>query len=391
LIERLLDPRIQQFIRDHENDSPSKLMLRANQFPEWDMSAIVDQVVSRKKAKNKLSDWYSKEGIIWPKPLSIEQSSSQITAEYKAHLVSGKSMIDLTGGFGVDTYYFSKRFDKVTHVEINEVLHQIVKQNFILLDSSIRSICSTAEEYLKDSEPVDFIYLDPARRDEENAKVVFLEYYSPNVVDLQNSLLSVAKQVMIKVSPLLDIKKVLHDIDNVSEVHVVSVKNEVKELLLILKPQITEEPILKTINLGGQEVHLFDFTFSEEVSLEIDASEVSNFLYEPNASILKAGGFKSIGYYYGLKKLEANSHLYTSEGFISNFPGRSFKVLKELSLSKKKLKKDLHEFKANIAVRNYPATVDEIRRKTGIQEGGDQYIFATMDKKGKKVLLCEKI
>lgn len=386
----LLQPEIQKFIDDHINDQPAELMLKASQFPDWPMKAIVEQIAAKKKAKAKLPEWYATQGIIWPAAISMEQCSSEITAKYKASLVSGKSMSDLTGGFGVDIYYLSKSFSEATHVEMNVDLHQLVQHNFDCLKANIETVLGSAEDYLKDMSQVDLVYLDPARRDSSSNKVVFLEDYSPNVIEMLPQLQEKSKEVLIKVSPMLDIKKAISDLGSVAEVHVVAVKNEVKELLFLLREEQRETSV-KAVNLGEDQPEVFEFSYKKEESIDSEFSGILDYLYEPNAAILKAGAFKSIVAEFGLKKLEANSHLYTSQMLIGDFPGRSFKVLDELSFNKKKLKKQLQSVQANITVRNFPMSVKEIRNKTGLKEGGDQYIFATTDQEGKKVLLCEKV
>lgn len=386
----LLQPEIQKFIDDHINDQPAELMLKASQFPDWPMKAIVEQIAAKKKAKAKLPEWYATQGIIWPAAVSMEQCSSEITAKYKASLVSGKSMADLTGGFGVDTYYLYENFSEATHVEMNAELHRVVQHNFSCLKANIETVLGSAEDYLKDMSQVDLIYLDPARRDSSSKKVVFLEDYSPNVIEMLPQLQEKSKEVLIKVSPMLDIKKAISDLGSVAEVHVVAVKNEVKELLFLLRKEHRETSV-KALNLGESESEVFEFNYQMEESIDSEFSGILDYLYEPNAAILKAGAFKSIGAEFGLKKLEANSHLYTSQMLTGDFPGRVFKVLNELSFNKKKLKKQLQSMQANITVRNFPMSVKEIRNKTGLKEGGHQYIFATTDQEGKKVLLCEKV
>lgn len=386
----LLQPEIQKFIDDHLNDQPADLMLKASQFPDWPMKAIVEQIVAKRKAKSKLLEWFSTQGLIWPAAISMEQCSSELTAKYKAGLVSGESMVDLTGGFGVDTYYLAKQFDEATHVEMNEKLHQLVAHNFKVLNSEIKPVMGTAEAYLHQMKPVDLIYIDPARRDDNAQRVVFLEDYSPNVVHLLPELKTRSQTILIKASPMLDIKKAIADLNSVSEVHVVGVKNEVKELLFLIGEREIKNPIIMAVNLG-EGVESFEFNFESEEEADAEFSEVLNYLYEPNAAILKSGAFKSIGLAFGLKKLQVNSHLYTSKTLVEGFPGRSFRVLDELSLNKKRLRKQLQNDQANITVRNFPMTVKEIRNKTGLTEGGTQYIFATTDLEGKKVLLCEKM
>lgn len=387
----LLQPEIQRFIDDHLNDQPANLMLKASQFSDWPMKTIVEQITAKRKAKSKLPEWFSTENIIYPSVLSMEQCSSQKAAEYKASLVSGESMVDLTGGFGVDTYYLSKGFNETVHVEMNDWLSSIVSHNYSVLRSNIKTINISAEDFLAAMEPVDLIYIDPARRDNSDRKVVFLEDYSPNVLELMPKLIAKSKQILIKVSPMLDIKKAVADLGHVEEVHVLALNNEVKELLFLIRDKNSIMPLIKTLNLNNEASEIFTFNFLEEDSASTDYSEVLTFLYEPNASIMKAGAFKTIAKRFPLKKLHANTHLYTSDLPIADFPGRTFKVLSEISLNKKKLKKQFDEDQANITTRNFPMSVKEIRSKTGLKEGGIAYIFATTDVSSKKLLLCEKV
>ena len=391
MIEQLQQPEIQKFINDHLDDQPAELMLRASQYPNWPMKAIVEQIMSKRKAKSKLPDWYSTENLIYPSVLSMEQCSSQKAAEYKSSLVSGNSIVDLTGGFGVDTFYLSKRFKETVHVEMNLALSTLVKHNYSTLTSRINTINDTAEKYLADMDPVDLIYIDPARRDASDRKVVFLEDYSPNVIELMPQLLVKGKQILIKVSPMLDIKKALADLRFVKEVHVLALNNEVKELLFLLEGTEDLSPKVKAVNFSNDHFETFIFDYSTEESSEPDFSEVLAYIYEPNAAIMKAGAFKSIAQRFELKKLHVNTHLYTSDFLMSGFPGRTFKVVSELSLNKKKLKKQLNSEQANITTRNYPMSVKEIRTKTGLKEGGAAYVFATTDISSKRVLLCEKV
>ncbi|OEK03869.1 hypothetical protein BFP97_13950 [Roseivirga sp. 4D4] len=384
---------VQEFIKDHLYDDPAALMLKANQYPEWPMKEIVEQIQSKRKAKTKLQSWFEVEGIIYPPLLSMEQCSSEMTAKYKASLVpEGSSMADFTGGFGVDFAFLSQRFERSTYIERQSGLVELAKYNFEKLGlSGIELHHGESRELLSAQNTYDLIYLDPARRGGHNEKVVKLEDCEPDILELLPKLLAKAKRVILKTSPLLDIKGAITQLGCVEEVHVVSVSNEVKELVFILNKEATDEPKIHCINLRSKGNESFQFTFDEEEREVIGQAEVESYLYEPNTSILKAGAFKSVGTRYGLSKLHANSHLYTSPEQVSDFPGRAFKVVDSISLNRKVLKRYFPTMKANITVRNFPMTVAQIRKKSGLKEGGDLYLFGTTDLTGKRLLLCEKV
>ncbi|WP_339607339.1 RsmD family RNA methyltransferase [uncultured Roseivirga sp.] len=391
MIEALLTPEVQKFIRDHENDDPATLMLRAKQYADIPLKEAVEQIQSRKKAKTKLPTWYSATDLIYPPPLSLEQSSSAITAEYKASLFSGEKFVDLTGGMGIDFSFLSKSFKKGFYVERQDNLVEIARHNMSCLGiTSAEFYNAEAEDFLNQtSEKFDLIFLDPARRGNHDQKVFRIEDCEPNVLSLLPLMKSKGKSILMKTSPLLDIKGAIKDLGGASQVHVVAVNNEVKELLFIIDDKANENPTIKAIDLTNSEVG-FEFNYEEEQGINLAHGNIESYLYEPNVSILKAGAFKSIASQFGLIKLHVNSHLYTSKTLANNFPGRSFKVISEISFNKKELRKAIPNMKANITVRNYPMTVDQIRKKTGLTDGGDLYIFATTDQTGKKVVLCEK-
>ncbi|MGW8122550.1 THUMP-like domain-containing protein [Roseivirga echinicomitans] len=391
MIEALLTSEVQKFIRDHENDDLATLMLKVKQYADFPLKAAIEQIQSRKKAKAKLPTWYAANNLIYPPPLSLEQSSSAITAEYKASLFSGENFVDLTGGMGIDFSFLSKSFKKGSYVERQANLVEIAQHNISQLgirDAEFHH--AEAEGFLyQTSEKFDLIFLDPARRGNHDQKVFRIEDCEPNVLSLLPLMKAKGKSILIKTSPLLDIKGALRDMGGATEVHVVAVNNEVKELLFIIDDKANENPVIKAIDLIQTEVD-FEFDYTQEQRAILTHGNIENYLYEPNVAILKAGAFKSVAERFSLTKLHINSHLYSSNIAITQFPGRSFKVLTELSFNKKELRKALPKMKANITVRNYPLTVEQIRNKTGLKDGGDHYIFATTDQSGKKVVLCEK-
>ncbi|MCU0390402.1 MAG: class I SAM-dependent methyltransferase [Thermoflexibacter sp.] len=391
----ILQPHIQDFIIKNENADVRLLALKGHLFPNLPLSLVIQQIAGRQKAKNKLPFLYHHHNIIYPPLLSLEQCSSEQTAQFKANLLEGKTLVDLTGGLGVDTYFFSKYFGKVDYIEQNADLAAVAKHN--LNELGVRNIqfhAMHAEEFLKNLKTkIDCIYLDPARRNEANRKLVLLEDCEPNLLQLLPILLEKAHQVLVKTSPMLDIDLAMKSLgQNLQKVIVLAVDNECKEVLYLLGSKSATSDI-ETINIDKENrQQLFSFTKESESTASISYALPQQYLYEPNAAILKAGGFKSIASVFQINKLHLHSHLYTSTHLVPHFVGRSFVITAISKLDKKELKKYLPDNKANIAVRNFPISVEEIRKQTGIKEGGDIYLFATKDIKEKKiVLICHKI
>lgn len=389
MLSKLLQPKVKAFIKKHENGDLNKLLFSKNKFPEIPIDLVVDQIKARHKAKQKLPLWFNTEGIIMPSVLSMEQSSSEQTALYKSKLFKGELAIDLTGGAGVDAYFLSRQFKNVIYIELNEVLAEIAAHNFKMLGvSNIEVINTNSEAFIeKFNKHADLFYIDPARRD-QHQRLFLLEDCSPNIVSLQNRLFKKAETIMVKASPMLDIAKALTQLTQVCEVQIMAIKNEVKELLFIQSNTEEENPKITAKDLATDYV----FTTHWNQSNYSPISQVLNYLYEPNVAILKSNKVNRLSELFDLKKLNPNTHLFTSENIIEEFPGRIFKVINVLKYDKKELKKELPNLKANISIRNFPDTVDEIRRKTGIKSGGNVYLFGIRDFENKlKVLLCSKI
>lgn len=393
---QLLLTETQNFIKENLNRNPSEILLKSTQFPKEVLREIVIQIQSKQKAKNKLPTWFDMEDILFPKPLSIEQSSSEKTAAWKAKQFSGKAMIDLTGGFGVDSFYFVQTFEKVYYIEFQVDLQKIVQHNFEKLGvKNCKFINQTAEEFVnKFSEQVDLIYLDPARRDEQNQKLTYLEDCQPAILNLLPQLWKVTDTILLKTSPLLDISEAIQQLQKVTEVWVVALQNEVKEVLYLLKSNITNQVKISTVELSKQteKKKLFSFYQNEEKEAEVTYSLPQNYLYEPNTALLKAGAFRLVSEKYKIQKLHINSHLYTSEKLVSDFLGRTFEIQAVTSYQKKEIKKHLQDNKANITTRNFPEKVVQIRKKLGLKEGGDIYLFATTNLANQKVIIiCQKV
>lgn len=383
-----------EFIRAHSRDDVRLLALQAPRYPDVDMPAAIVQIAGRQAAANKIPSWQSIEELWYPRHLSMEQCSSEMTAQYKSTLADGETLTDLTGGFGIDCAFMASRFRKVSYVERQEELCEIAKHNFPLL--GLKHIMVYNEDgvaHLQKMEPVDCIFIDPARRNEHGGKTIAISDCEPDVEELEELLLSKGKQIIIKLSPMLDLTLALKSMKHVREVHVISVNNECKELLLIIGNEPSQLIPIHCINLTPKEKQTFTFTREEELTSEcLYTKELGKYLYEPNASILKAGAFRSIASRYEVKKLHPNSHLYTSDLWIENFPGRSFLITGQCSFNKKEIKETIGELKkANITVRNFPATVAEIRKRTKLSDGGEVYLFATTLSNEQKVFIrCSK-
>lgn len=388
----ILNTNTQEFISSNLKSNSSDLLLKGIPFNDIDQKLIIEQIEAKKRSEKKLPTWFSTKNIYYPNKLNIEQTSSEVTAKYKADLVSGKSLIDLTGGFGVDAYYFSKAIESVTHCEINHELSKIVSHNFKVLNTSnIECLNENGIDALKKiDQQFDWIYIDPSRRDNSKNKVFLLSDCAPNVKTFQGLFFKYAKNVMVKTSPLLDISATKNDLEHVKQLHIIAVNNEVKELLWILERDFEGELEIKTVNLRKDENEIFEFIYNDEYAAIADYSEPLTYLYEPNSAVLKAGAFNIVANTLKVTKLHKHSHLYTSNELMT-FPGRRFKIEKVIPFNKKEFAK-LGIKKANVTTRNFPISVSDIRKKLKIKDGGNAYLFFTTNIQNEKVILiCSKI
>ncbi|MFC7772782.1 THUMP-like domain-containing protein [Flavobacterium sp. GCM10027622] len=388
----ILSQEIQSFIEESLSVNFSKLALQKNPFPEVSWNEILTQVASKSKAKEKLPTWYKTKGIIYPSKLSIEQTSSETTAKYKASLISGTNIIDLTGGFGVDDYYFSKNFNEVIHCELKEELQNIVSNNIEQLQiSNIKSYHGDSTEILQHlNQRFDWIYIDPSRRNEAKGKVFMLKDCLPDVPTNLNLYFKYTNSILIKTAPILDIAAGINELNYIKEIHVVAVNGEVKELLWILENNYSGKITVKTINFNKEIEEAFQFTLDAELKTP-DYSLPNSYIYEPNAAILKSGAFNQIAINYNIQKLHQHSHLYTSSNLI-DFPGRKFIIRTVFEYNKSNMKTHLLDQKANITTRNFPESVENIRKKWKVKDGGVLFAFFTTDLNNNKiVLLCDKI
>lgn len=417
----------QDFIRQHQDDDVRQLAFLGSKYPEVDMPFALDQIRGRKMARVKLPRWASLEGIIYPPHISMEQCSSESTALYKAELAarllgllassSGTEMkaeneiefVDLTGGFGVDFSYIAARLGvKSMYVERQAHLCEAAKENFGRLglknaivkngdgieilhsfhpkkkdaasaDDSLGITYDQPRSLLKTNLGLKIIFIDPARRDDAGNKVVSLKDCTPDVTVLQEEMLSKADYVIIKLSPMLDWHRAISELSHVREVHIISVNNECKELLLVLSARNMGEN-LRIYCINDAQSFVCDEMDMESSSVKIAPSTLEEmlYLYEPNASLMKAGCFGVLSGRYDARMLSKNSHLFVSQAPIEAFPGRSFRIIAVSSFNKKELKRHLSGItKANIATRNFPLSVAELRKRLKLKDGGETYIFAT--------------
>jgi 16S rRNA G966 N2-methylase RsmD len=389
-IFKILNPKIQQFIQEHLNSNIQQLALKKIPIPEIDYKIILNQIEAKNKSKNKLLTWFETPNIIFPSKLSVEQTSSEITANYKSKLLKINSLIDITGGFGIDAFYFSKNIKKVIYVEKQEELSKIVQHNYKTLNA-LNIDCHQGDglEFLNKNQPkVKAIYLDPARRNENANKVFLWEDCTPNILENKEKYFEFANLIMVKTSPLFDIKLGIETLINVKEIHIVAVDNEVKELLWILEKNHISKPKIFAVNLKKNKEDILE---SIDYKDEIEYALPLKYLYEPNASLMKMGDFKTIANYFNLKKLHQHSHLFTSDNLI-DFMGRIFEIESIIPYNKNIINQTLKGKKTNVTTRNFPETVAEIKQKFNLKDGGDSYcFFTTLLNNEKNVLLCKKI
>lgn len=413
----IMNDETREFVAMHRNEDVRELALKAKRVEGLDPPLALDQIAGWQIARKKLPQWASCEGIVYPPHISMEQCSSQFTAQYKSEiaqtllasaatvrarvsdsaesdtLVAKRAMVDLTGGFGVDFSYLARGFSQATYVERQRHLCDLAEHNMAALGlDQARIVCGDGVEYLRQMDPVDFIYLDPARRDEHGARTYAIEDCTPNVLELRDLLLAKSQYTLVKLSPMLDWRKAVADFDGtVREVHIVATGNECKELLLVLGQQVHEEPSAPRVFCVNDDQRIDYDSAAYTQGLRIGGKplpEVKNYLYEPNASIMKAGCFDLVEERFGVTQIGPSSHLFVSEQQIADFPGRGFAIEAVGSMNKKDTKRLLNGVKqANIAVRNFPLTAPQLRKKLKLADGGTVYLFGTTMQGGDHVLL----
>jgi 16S rRNA G966 N2-methylase RsmD len=387
---RLLAPEVQAYISENLNADVNKIALAKSPFEDISATELAAQIMAKKKAEKKLPTWFNTDGIYYPSTLSIEQTSSEVAAQYKSKLAKGNTLIDLTGGFGVDSYYFSRQIQAVTHCEINSALSQIAQNNAkALAVDNVSFFSGDGLTYLKQAEErFDTIYLDPARR-AEKGKVFMLKDCTPDVVSNLDLLLAKSDRIIIKTAPLLDITAGLLELKNVTEIHIVSIKNECKEILWVVEANADALPKIIAVTINETQ-KAFSFLKSENDTSASYTNNVStgDYLFEPDAALLKSGAFNLIGNKYHLEKLHPQTQLYTSKNLNPLFPGRIFKV--EEIYSTNDLKK-LKLINGNVIVRNYPAKPEDLVKKYKIKADKEQFLIFTKALNGDHIILRSTI
>jgi len=420
----IMNDETREFVAMHRNEDVRELALKAKRVEGLDLPLALDQIAGWQIASKKLPQWASYEGIIYPPHISMEQCSSQFTAQYKSEiaqtllasaatvrarvsdsgesdnqttksepqlsdspesdtLVARRAMVDLTGGFGVDFSYLARGFSQATYVERQRHLCDLAEHNMAALGlDQARIVCDDGVEYLRQMGPVDFIYLDPARRDEHGSRTYAIEDCTPNVLELRDLLLAKSQYTLVKLSPMLDWRKAVADFDGaVREVHIVATGNECKELLLVLGQQVHEEPSAPRVFCVNDNQRIDYDSAAYTQGLRIGGKplpEAKNYLYEPNASIMKAGCFDLVEERFGVTQVGPSSHLFVSATPVADFPGRGFAIEAIGGMNKKDIKRLLNGTKqANIAVRNFPLTAPQLRKKLKLADGGPVYLFGT--------------
>lgn len=391
-----MNSNTQQFILSHAEDDPLELSLQSHRYPGVDMAIAVRQIASRQRIRTKLPEFYKEENLMYPVQLSLEQCSSEQTAKHKAKMVKGEKFVDLTGGFGVDFYYMAQNFEQSIYVEKQEELCRLADHNFRVLNlREFQVLNQTANQFIASMPFVDLIFIDPHRRDTSGRKTIQIRDCEPDLSQILPYLMTKTRTLMVKLSPMLDLHKAIVDLPGIYQIDIVAVENECKELIFLISSVKSDRKLkIRCFNyLKNNVIQQFE-AHSLTDSLNVNYSiNPLGFLYEPNVAVLKSGAFNTIANDFKLHKFNPNTHLYTSAEKISDFPGRVFKVTETLALNNQVYKYIQQKYiRANISVRNFTMSVEELRRKTKLLDGGEWYLFAYKNADNKSLIsICEKL
>lgn len=391
-INQLIDSEVQDFIKLNTDEDISLLAFKKNPFPEINYADLIQQIDARKRAFKKLPTWFNASQIIYPSTVSLQQTSSELTAAYKASLINGEYGVDLTGGFGVDSYYFSKQFKSFVYLEKNEKLALITQHNFNRLKiENVKFFFLDSNDWLTNNKMAfDWLYLDPARRDNLQKKVFRFEDCEPQVLDHLDLYFKHSQNILIKTSPLLDISLAIDQLKFVKTIHLVSVNNELKELLFLLDKSEKVDIQINLVDLA-EDLNL-QFKYNPQKIWSFGFSEPLKYLYLPHPTLMKIGQFDHLKNDDALFKLHPHSHLFTSEKLNESFFGKTFKMIKAIPFQKNEIKPHLFNKKLNISCRNFPLKPEELRAKFKIKDGGEDYVFFTTNHKNEKIVLfCTKL
>ena len=386
--QSILTQEFQDYLKIIEQEDFKSIGLKKSLFDGISSAEIAQQLKGIQVAKHKFPTLYSTKNIYFPPSINLEQASSEAAANYKSSLVKGKTLIDLTAGFGIDTMAFAKNFEKVYHIEQNPELSEIVQHNAQILAPNLETYTGTFQSFFETNpeSKFDVIYLDPARRNSSGRKFI-LEDLEPNILEWMPTFFEKSNKIIIKLSPLLDITSTLQQIDSISEIHIVALKNEVKDFLLIIdKNCSTKNPLIKAINLESNQPE-FSFNFEDEYNSNANFGTVQQYIYEPNVAILKTGAFKLLSEKFNLHKLHQNTHLYTSNELLNEFPGKIYSVEKHINHPKKEILKS----KANLLVKNYNQAIDVVKKKFKITDGGETTLIFTQSIDGFHILKTSRV
>ena len=388
---------LREFILLHRNDDPLQLVLQQKKYPQWDMKFVAQQVEGYRMATDKIPSLAAYTDFVYPQKLNREQCSSEITATFKGtEFATNKSIADITGGLGIDSIFMAKHAKSLVYIEQNEELYTIASHNFKAIhQDNITPYCGNGIDFLQSTDRYfDLLYIDPARRDDNGKKVSAFENCTPNILENMDFLLGKADKLLIKSSPMLDILLATKQLQHVEEIIILAVKNECKEVLFLCSKN-SEIPNKKytciNINSNGSiDKIVFDRDHENELSIPY-TSTIHNYIYDPNVALLKGGAFKTLSQLYDIPKLHRNTHLYTSDKKITDFPGRIFKVIKNIPLSAKEIATAIPDGKAHVVTRNYPTPSEQLQKKLKLKEGGNLFVIAlTKSDNSKTIILCER-
>lgn len=377
-------------MEENYKEDISKILFRGSPFSEVSVQELGVQLNGKRRAEKKLPTWFKTGNILYPPNLNLEQTSSEATAKYKASLVDGEKLLDITGGFGIDDYYFSKKVKKVVHCEHEDELSNLAAHNFKTLEAdNIEVVKGDGLEILQNSsEKFDWIYVDPSRRDDSGGRVFFLEDCLPNLPENLDLIWKHTENLMVKTSPLLDLSAGIRALKNVKEIHVIALKNEVKELIWVSKKGFSGPVLVKAVDIKAEKVETYEKI--AKASTNVPYGPPGGYLYEPNAALMKSGLADTLAKELGLVKLHPNSQLYSSNDKKKYF-GRIFRIVEVVPYKKKLVKKKLTFSEANITTRNFPQSVDSLRKNLKLKDGGENYLFfTTLAEQQKVVLICKK-